>query len=1081
MHRQFAIACVLMLSSFGFARAQPSNDPPTLIIAGPGISTKYEDARHGTGADIFYHVQQMFGVGQKKFKPTTVIFNDNQACPEGRAPIGADRDNDAAIKGAAMRVGTIAAESEHSLLQLDMDLYGKNITVAKGLAGTFQALDALSPGKISLKAMGQEERGQKLSERLDAVRTVWNQETERTAKFIEHAAREFKKKHGQDSKVVVLGHSAFTNAINLTPLNDKSGDGSGSKPLIDFRVLSSPMVREFRETDRARTLVVTHEYDLPSANMGNIHSGKSSFGHKLVDEGTVLKIKGKAGGPLPLFNNKGKLQLPWSVEPGAAHTQTQLYMRTFEMEVQTASGVRTNRGTPAKIILQKLNAAVQGDTDFESSLIKEIDRKKPKESRVGGVTLTKPASVPIDSQDVSSLDYVDGRYVFQRHGSPPLELPGQIHPEITSVALRSIYGAKNPDGQSEDFRGLPPELSMMPFWDEEQEKQWTSISYSAGLPFTRLGDLMFETDNVLGNVAWGQLEGYTPPAGIPNYQSYSDLALDHEAFHDGKVGGRAWIVPATIDTEIEGDQLKIKACYFAIRFEFYPIEKEVEYYNENADVAVRDAAGEYLGAQLTANFDALKEEYTVLQDLEQATAFVGVLIWARQNGIELSAATRTQADADFRQNRENRAYGEPDRVLKEVDGNLFELIPQPELREVEESELARPALVFGQYGISRLLWEDQTESRIEYGEDGLVHSLHSRTGTTTEILYDEDSKPVAVVDADGHGIAILWQEDITAACYWARVDSSSLDCQLSEQALFSQISDAPAFIQDWVRIWMAVEGPNSAQQRTVAARAGNLQSWVRWSHSNRQIIIALVTALVLSGFMMSSFYTRPAGEESSYPKFSGYLLFGLLALPVACLLIALQPIPTLNAILRDNNHVALNFAVYVTPLVLAIYLLPRYHTGGSVAKSVFGALLTAGLLAMAWWAQERFTPWRSVLAVGAIVIGCAVLFQIYYGIFHVRYGRLPTIPVFVLMLAIAFSIVYGQQQSLLDGWSPAHAVVPASLTADPTSQTALVSVVQLAERREAVGFSRPESALMLPALVAATLGVVLDIGRQRNR
>lgn len=1045
--------------------AQNSDEnQPTLIIAGPGI--------HSDGQMLFKHVRQMFGITGEEYRTTAVTFRGQKAHVytgqvQDDPVIGAQVDNQNALRDSAKHVGRYAARSQHSVLQLDMDLLGLDVAAGKGFAGEYERLSpTLAARRMSLKLVGQKNPGREIRDWLEKRRTTWNQETERAAVFIEQAAREFKKKY-PEGKVVVFGHSAFTNAINLVKPDQTVKVGNKETRLIDFRVMSSPMVRTFKYPDPDHTLVVSHQYDLPASNMGNIHSAESqtSHGDWSKEARMVLHLKS------PTTN------------PFYAHFETQYYTQLFEMEIKTADGSYPFRGKPSDIIKRMVEGAFDSSSRFEEKFIESLQRQKPRESRVGGITLTKPANVPLDPSDIRKLDYRNGGYVFQLWDGT-IELPGQTHPEISATAITCIYDTKTDDQPGDDQRGQPPELTMMPYMDEDGEL-WTIIGYIPNVvSLTRLGDLMLEADSVLAEIAIGETQGYEPPHGIPDYHPYTELTLDNQQIRDGRITGRVWIVPGIIDTSVVDGSLRIDNCTMAVRFESYPVEKEEEYYVKNADVAVREPAGEFLGAQLTAHFETLVQQYPVLEELKQAAAFVGVVIWARQNGIELSEHARQQIVDDYKQDFYRRAYGEPQRTLiKKIKGQEYEVVPMGELREIKAEDLSRPAVIFNEYGISRLLWKDQTESRINYDSQGRVANLVSRNGEVSRLLYDEDGKLVAIVDPHGEGVPIIWSDDISLACFWADVDSETLECTLREDANLVPIADVPGFAQQWIRDWTAVESERegAAALRDVVKNSGTTLSWVRWSHNETQLWIAAAAALLLvlaSAVCLECFDNREPGVFEDLLRPVHWLVLLPCAGVALLLIVMLEGVPAVFAFFQRTEQWdvrrIIELTAFLIPLILPACLLQRQDKpfGGLRFAAAIAGLI--GLIAVHRSKPEWLEAVAHLFFPCLIVLACCMAFNIYHTVFQASRRRVPNLSVFYLFLVVACAIYVWPSQEAIGSWTVDGAAMPSAAKVEHFSRTSLVSLAQLRGSSSESTLAQLRSGVFLPAAALAFLAVTID-------
>lgn len=1063
-----SVTLIGLLAVAGTAFGQ-SSKPATLIIAGPGINSQ--------GEALFHHVRTMFGVNSDDWGTTAVSFKGDKAHVytgriEDSPIIGARLDDQQRLQNAGRRVGELAARKTQAVLQLDMDLFGVDIAAAKGLAGEYERLSpTLAARRLSLKVAGQENPGREIRNWVRKQRTRWDQETERATKFIEQAAREFKRENGQDARVIVVGHSAFTDAINRVPVFE---DPEKKKRLIDFRVMSSPMMRDLKDPER--TIIFRHQYDLPAAKLGDIHHPDSQPSRgDWRQEGMVAE-----------------LQSPVS-DPFEAHSATQELTQPVDMRIRSPSLTQAVdfRGTPSDLIEMKLENALRGNPRSDKEIVEELKRQKPRESRVGGVTLTKPATVPLDASGIKALDYRNGRYVFRRGWREPVELPGQLHREISAAAIGSVYDVRVEGQPADEPSDRPPELTMMPFVDEHG-KQWTAIGYIPRVVGqTRLGDLMLEADRILGDLAFGETEDYQAPAEIPNYHAYVELALDNEALRQDRHRLRVWMVPAAVETSLEGARLKVDACSIAVRFESYPTDMEHKYYQENADVAVRDPAGEFLGAQLTAYFDALAEKNPVSQDLKQAAALVGVLIWARQNNIELSSGAVRQVKKDYRRYEKTRVYGEPKRRSRTIEGKEWELVPAGKMRQLDSADLSRPAIVFNEHGISRLLWEDRTESRLKYDKAGRVSRLIGRRGDASRLLYDDEGRLVAIVDDFDEGVAFLRVSDPPVACYWADVRAWGLDCTLREDTSAVLVADVPGYLQQWIRDWTALEAERSeaAALREICQNSGTTFSWIRWTHDANHLQAAFVASVLLVAAIalrMSRFddMERSVFEDLKRPANWSFLV--PCAGAVLLLIIALETAPAASELCRrtpkENGRSWIALCCFLLPAALAAFLL--FREGGRrdlLLRFAGGALALIGLCAarLCQWDGRELAV--TVFVPSVIVVVCCLLFNLYQAVSRAWSGGLPNLSVFCLLLVVACAIYLWPGEAAIGGWSAAAAELPPAATVEHFSRTSLVSLAQLADSRSAaVTLTEPRHGLLVPAAALALLAVALDLRVSRQ-
>lgn len=59
--------------------------------------------------------------------------------------------------------------------------------------------------------------------------------------------------------------------------------------------------------------------------------------------------------------------------------------------------------------------------------------------------------------------------------------------------------------------------------------------------------------------------------------------------------------------------------------------------------------------------------------------------------------------------------------IKKYEGKEYFAVPVGELRKIAGSDLKRPAPIFNEFGLSRILWQDGSESKIEYENGRIAH------------------------------------------------------------------------------------------------------------------------------------------------------------------------------------------------------------------------------------------------------------------------------------------------------------------------------------------------------------------------
>jgi HEAT repeat protein len=836
------------------------DDPPTLVVVGTGIFADI-GGPHAKSDQMLYHTLQMFHTASRGMKPTSVRFDkdianfaldlptvvDGRIEGSHRVPMSypADARDPDAMRDAAKLVAGQVAGNRQAIVAMDMDLVGLDVVAAKSVADVAaQAANRIRnslPGanaayELTLAATGQPVLPHDFHERVDAVETSWNRETRRAAVFMQEMAREFKDRNGPNARVILVGHSAFTDAIDQVPLKE------GNERLVDMRVLSSERVRPPRESDPDRTVFIAHVNDLPPTRMGNPLS--PTLVGDLKREGTVVTLDGYSyigwdQKPVVLAADTLKSVSPAAavvsamareLEQVPAHSTTYLYKSTFDMTVCRGDTCVGHRGTPADVVDLQSKAIFSGQAGatVTTGVLGSLEREKPKESPVGGISLTKPADLPVRPSEVQRLAVDregDARLVLELWSGERLRLP-PADPAVVAAAVKCVYG-----------EGRGPELSLENGAFEGRNVM--SVRYVCGdVARTPLATQMLEADRALGSLAWGQPAGYRRPP-IEQYAPYVELALDDPRIERGTLAGRVWLVPSAVRLVRDGSDLVEKDVTQSIRFEFWDPDRSDEYLR-GAKIGVRTPAGDYLGARLTSEINARPAQFPELRALASSEVIVGALLWARAAGLALADDVMPFADEAIASARASYQLPAPAEEIVR-DNGVYHLVPVEQLRTVTTADLEKPALIFGAEGPTRFLWEDGTESRLGY-ENGRVVTLTSRRGEVSRVRYSDDGELQAIVGPDGTGVAMIPRSGFWIAAAGVPIDLQTNVVRIPRDARLLVNASPREFLDNSIARWLDAERENQPVAGFVALppRVLDDRGMPVW------VPLALVAALVVA-------------------------------------------------------------------------------------------------------------------------------------------------------------------------------------------------------------------------------------------
>jgi len=375
------------------------------------------------------------------------------------------------------------------------------------------------------------------------------------------------------------------------------------------------------------------------------------------------------------------------------------------------------------------------------------------EGRPGGISLTTDARVPLDPADIVALrvlpsiaNSVGGRLAFEMKDGSNVLLPDDMltQAEVAETAL-CVYDS-----------GQPIAFSLTKAYLAEGQL-WHVARYSCDFtPFTDLGAFLLTSDAMLGAAAFGTERYALPEYEQPRltFHPLSELALDDAQWQSNGIEGRFWLVLSDIAVStLAGPrghlaQLVVKDFATVVKAEFWRSSHSEAYYSaydasaDNPNVA-RYVVDVPAATTILAELNSNPLIYRSLPRMDQIAAFAGVLLWARHHGVQFGRGDLQSLYGIYAADQENRlatmANGPTDLRLLHSGDKYYPVIPAAPARKVNDAEIARPAAVFNQYGLSRMLWRDGSTSRLVYDDVGRLVSLVGRTGNVVSVPVTEDA------------------------------------------------------------------------------------------------------------------------------------------------------------------------------------------------------------------------------------------------------------------------------------------------------------------------------------------------------
>jgi hypothetical protein len=765
-----------------------AGDPPTLIIVIPGIGSYKEGA---SGEKIFNGVQEMFATQSRNYDISSINICDTT---RQKGP----QMTEASQQAEAQRLVANISATPHRIVHFQTQIPGIDDLIKVNL------LYKLSRPRL---ALGTSPPGIRLYQA--KIKTRWEEETKRGALSVAAMAHEFKDTYGREARVILVGHSAGTDLINSIPMADTvNGE---KRQLVELRILSSARAHTLNETDPDRTIFVEHKADLPASPLADLSSPMAKG--NLHSQGYVLMMRGGLE-----FDLADMLPGHYNIK---AHNKTFDYNNFVEMDITAPNGdrIHTSYTEPGKVIREILkvnaeeNKAAESGPDMDTSqkLINQIELQRPHESVVGGISLSKPAQVPLDPADIEKLEAgypdipvagmpYDGFSLLMKNGDK-IYLP-QVEPGIEAGVFYCIYN------------GCVPEVGYSAIRDENNTT-WKRVDYKncdKYLPATSLGEMLIKADSVIGETAFGNTDTYTPPKTIRNYHNYNELAYDNEL--QNIRGGLIRLDPEQIITTLSQSRLEYERIRMAYHFRAFDIKREKEFYS-GLDKGYSDPAGDFLSAQLTAGYEDeqfFHQELTLR--LKETAGFAGILLWAYRNHIPVDTSTWDQVKNILAQDREQilksgqsslrQFYAADGNIIKDENGKDIYIFKEPygKIHNTDFNNIARPAPIFNQYGLSRILWPDNSETRLEYTRDGLISALIGRRRDVSTILYDSDLRPLAIADSQGNGAAVIWSDPAPILCRPVQIDLNGKEVIFSKDTRFELADDIDDIFHNMYAIWL---------------------------------------------------------------------------------------------------------------------------------------------------------------------------------------------------------------------------------------------------------------------------------------
>jgi hypothetical protein len=189
-------------------------------------------------------------------------------------------------------------------------------------------------------------------------------------------------------------------------------------------------------------------------------------------------------------------------------------------------------------------------------------------------------------------------------------------------------------------------------------------------------------------------------------------------------------------------------------------------------------------------------------------------LWAYRNHIPVDTSTWDQVKNILAQDREQilksgqsslrQFYAADGNIIKDENGKDIYIFKEPygKIHNTDFNNIARPAPIFNQYGLSRILWPDKSETKLEYAQDGLLSALIGRRRDVSTILYDSDRRPLAIADSQGNGAAVIWSDPAPILCRPVQIDLNGKEVIFSKDTRFELADDIDDIFHNMYAIWL---------------------------------------------------------------------------------------------------------------------------------------------------------------------------------------------------------------------------------------------------------------------------------------
>jgi hypothetical protein len=256
----------------------------------------------------------------------------------------------------------------------------------------------------------------------------------------------------------------------------------------------------------------------------------------------------------------------------------------------------------------------------------------------------------------------------------------------------------------------------------------------------------------------------------------------------------------------------------SVAAEAYAASSTRDYYAGKVD-GWSDPAGNYLAEELTGNYQELEKRYPDLTTIKTLSGAVGIIMWAKEHNIVLDRDSQKQLDRDFTVSRKRELEEKhPWSTEKEENGKvLLGLQVEEDQPPITEADLKPPMRVFGQYGVTRFLWEDGSSSTIGYdshefssGDRIMPTSLQSRNGSEYHIFYDKRHQLVGIVNKKTRrGVVAFKALDppaIVERVVWPNLfDVAPGIIEFARGTTLAPVMDAEALLQGKLLNWYDLE------------------------------------------------------------------------------------------------------------------------------------------------------------------------------------------------------------------------------------------------------------------------------------